>query len=595
MLPSSEFQVNMVDCQTIHEQATRAQTASWPEGRFSAGFAPEEPPGESRRLSTWGTWAGGRVRAAGRRGPPHAPGANPVLPSPLPPRADPRPTHIPSPASLSRYPAAPLSYNGPTHSPSRVDSRPPARAPQPPPCTPGPSPSPAAWSGPGGRSVAGARLLPGGVALRGGSGGGGSAETSPRSWRRPGECGARGRAGVGAAGCEVGAAGAGLPPACGTPGPPALGPCRPPGPGPAPADLGRTRAGGGRRGRGRRRAARGRDPGAPGPGPGEGGQGGAAPGAPGLGAAAPRAPGVGGRLPPGPRSVFFPLARVGVDAGFSPPSGRGLNVRSEGWGHPAPARSGAPGRPGRGPWKSLSQHRHFVGKKRILGFAFWEGLSFPTGAWPGPNGPEEFQALHTGWRMAPLAWLGKGGKGPQTTLWGGNTEYLRQEHTVSLRHALDEAEDSHSEVVHSESCLHVGKAFPAVIQTWWFCFRFSLHRWGVAMVIAPGPCRRVITSSQDIIASMCRKSEEKTMKTPIFQGQIKHSDLGEVAPEIKASERRTAVAIAGKVRLGPTQKQIWNGEKWKEMIASFIMEMVRMRLRMVTFQQLPVLLKEDII
>ncbi|KAB0401252.1 hypothetical protein E2I00_008536, partial [Balaenoptera physalus] len=35
-----------------------------------------------------------------------------------------------------------------------------------------------------------------------------------------------------------------------------------------------------------------------------------------------------------------------------------------------------------------------------------------------------------------------------------------------------------------------------------------------------------------------------------------HSDLGEVAPEIKASDRRTAVAIAGKVGLVSTRKQI---------------------------------------
>ena len=41
-----------------------------------------------------------------------------------------------------------------------------------------------------------------------------------------------------------------------------------------------------------------------------------------------------------------------------------------------------------------------------------------------------------------------------------------------------------------------------------------------------------------------------------FWNCFRHSDLGEVAPEIKASDRRTAVAIAGKVGLVSTRKQI---------------------------------------
>lgn len=153
-----------------------------------------------------------------------------------------------------------------------------------PPCTPGPSPSPAAWSGPGGRPVAGARLLPGGVARRGGSGGGGSAETSPRSWRRPGECGARAAPGWGLraarGGCGVGAAGAGLSPACGTPAR-RPGPARPPAASRPQAHSRRPWAAaagaGGGGGRGGRRAARGRDPGAWARGRRQGGVRGAAP------------------------------------------------------------------------------------------------------------------------------------------------------------------------------------------------------------------------------------------------------------------------------------------------------------------------------
>lgn len=49
----------------------------------------------------------------------------------------------------------------------------------------------------------------------------------------------------------------------------------------------------------------------------------------------------------------------------------------------------------------------FCGEEQTLGFTFWEGLSFPTGAWPAPNG-----LLTLGWRMDPLAKLGEGRRGP---------------------------------------------------------------------------------------------------------------------------------------------------------------------------------------
>ena len=67
------------------------------------------------------------------------------------------------------------------------------------------------------------------------------------------------------------------------------------------------------------------------------------------------------------------------------------------------------------------QHQHFVGKERILGFPSWEGLSFPTEACSGPNGPQELQALHTGWRMGLLARPGGGRKRPTY-------------HTMGMRH-----------------------------------------------------------------------------------------------------------------------------------------------------------------
>lgn len=67
------------------------------------------------------------------------------------------------------------------------------------------------------------------------------------------------------------------------------------------------------------------------------------------------------------------------------------------------------------------QHQHFVGKERILGFPSWEGLSFPSEACSGPNGPQELQALHTGWRMGLMARPGGGRKGPT-------------DHTMGMRH-----------------------------------------------------------------------------------------------------------------------------------------------------------------
>lgn len=68
-----------------------------------------------------------------------------------------------------------------------------------------------------------------------------------------------------------------------------------------------------------------------------------------------------------------------------------------------------------------------MGKERILGFRSWEGLSFPTEACSGPNGPQELQALHTGWRMGLLARPGGGRKGPT-------------DHTIGMRHLSNSCE-----------------------------------------------------------------------------------------------------------------------------------------------------------
>lgn len=142
------------------------------------------------------------LRAGGRVGPP---GSNPEGLAPPPPLGRSRPP--PGPVRPRRWARSPRPGAAPGPSPPRPAPGAPGASSGPLPSL-GPSPRPAAWSAR--RAAGGRREAPPRVAQRGGSGGGGRAETSPRSWRRPGECGAAAAPAGAAAGARAGR-GPGLP------------------------------------------------------------------------------------------------------------------------------------------------------------------------------------------------------------------------------------------------------------------------------------------------------------------------------------------------------------------------------------------------